>query len=69
MTKQMTTQESKQQAFDQATRAYVPKDTQENDSREQNALRLDTDTTFTPDSRFDFATPNWNDTAYRRRDI
>ena len=62
MTKQMTAQESKQQAFDQATRAYVPQDTQENDSREQNALRLDTDTTFTPDSRFDFATPNWNDT-------
>lgn len=58
----MTAQESKQQAFDHATRAYVPKDTQDNDSREQNALRLDTDTTFTPDSRFDFATPNWNDT-------
>ena len=62
MTKQMTEQESKQQAFDQATRAYVSTDTQENDSREQNALRLDTDTTFTPDNRFDFATPNWNDT-------
>ena len=62
MTKQMTEQNSKQQAFDQATRAYVSTDTQENDSREQNALRLDTDTTFTPDSRFDFATLNWNDT-------
>ena len=38
--------------------------TQDNDSREQNAVRLDTDNTerFTPDSRFDFATPNWNDT-------
>ncbi|MDE0396376.1 MAG: hypothetical protein OXL96_01075 [Candidatus Poribacteria bacterium] len=62
MTEQMTAQESKQQAFDQATLAYVSKDTQENDSREQNALRLDTDNTFTPDSRFEFATPNWNDT-------
>ena len=62
MTKQMTAQDSKQQAFDQATLAYVSTDTQENDSREQNALRLDTNTTFTPDSRFDFVTPNWNDT-------
>lgn len=61
MTKQMTEQQSKQQAFDQATRAYVSTDTQENDSREQNALSLDTETNFTPDSRFDFATPNWND--------
>jgi len=58
----MIEQESKQQAFDQATRAYVSTDTQENAYREQNASRLDTDTTFTPDSRFDFATPNWNDT-------
>ena len=62
MTEQMTAQESKQQAFDQATLAYVSKDTQENDSREQNAWSLDTENTFTPDSRFDFATPNWNDT-------
>ena len=62
MTEQMTAHESKQQAFDQATRAYVSTDTQENVYREQNALRLDTDTNFTPDSRFDFATPNWNDT-------
>jgi len=60
----MTEQESKQQAFDQATRAYVSTNTQENDSREQNALRLDTNNndSFTPDSRFEFATPNWNDT-------
>ena len=62
MTKQMTEQESKQQAFDQATRAYVSTDTQENVHREQNAWRLDTENTFTPDSRFDFAPPNWNDT-------
>lgn len=64
MTEQMTEQESKQQAFDQATRAYVSTNTQENDSREQNALRLDTNNndSFTPDSRFEFATPNWNDT-------
>ena len=66
MTEQMTEQESKQQAFDQATRAYVSTDTQENVYREQNALSLDTENnsdifTFTPDSRFDFATPNWND--------
>ena len=58
----MTEQESQQQAFDQATRAYVSTDTQQNDSREQNALCLDTENTFTPDTRFDFATPNWNDT-------
>ena len=67
MTEQMTEQETKQQAFDQATHAYVSTDTQENVYREQNALRLDTEnntdtSTFTPDSRFDFATPNWNDT-------
>ena len=64
MTKQMTTDESKQQAFDRSTRAYLSTHTQNNDSREQNALRLDTDNTdsFTLDSRFDFATPNWNDT-------
>ena len=58
----MTEQESKQQTFDQATLAYVSTDTQENVYREQNALSLDTETNFTPDSRFDFATPNWNDT-------
>ena len=67
MNEMMTEQETKQQAFDQATRAYVSTDTQENVYREQNALRLDTEnntdtSTFTPDSRFDFATPNWNDT-------
>ena len=64
MTEQMTEQESKNQAFDQATRAYVSTDTQENVYREQNALSLDTENNsdiFTPDSRFDFATPNWND--------
>ena len=64
MTEQMTEQESKQQAFDQATRAYVSTDSQENVYREQNALSLDTENnsdSFTPDSRFDFATPNWND--------
>ena len=57
MTNHKTAHESKQQAFDQATRH-----TQDNDSREQNALRLDTQTSFTPDPRFAFATPNWNDT-------
>ncbi|MDE0686413.1 MAG: hypothetical protein OXI63_26100 [Candidatus Poribacteria bacterium] len=64
MTKQTTAQESKQQAFDQATRAYLSTNTQENVYREQNALRLDTNNndSFTPDSRFEFATPNWNDT-------
>ena len=64
MNEMMQEQESEQQAFDQATRAYVSTDTQENVSREQNALRLDTENSdiFTPDSRFDFATPNWNDT-------
>lgn len=65
MNEMMTEQESKRQAFDQATLAYVSTDAQENVYREQNASRLDTDsenTAFTPDSRFDFATPNWNDT-------
>ena len=67
MNEMMQEQESKQQAFDQATLAYVSTDAQENIYREQNALRLDTEnntdsSTFTPDSRFDFATPNWNDT-------
>ena len=67
MNEKMTEQESQQQAFDQATLAYVSTDAQENVYREQNALRLDTEnntdiSTFTPDSRFHFATPNWNDT-------
>ena len=67
MNEKMTEQETKQQAFDQATHAYVSTHTQENVHREQNALRLDTEnttdtSTFTADSRFDFATPNWNDT-------
>ena len=67
MNEKMTEQESKHQAFDQATLAYVSTDAQENVYREQNALRLDTEhntdtSTFTPDSRFHFATPNWNDT-------
>ena len=67
MNEMMQEQESKQQAFDQATLAYVSTDAQENIYREQNALRLDTEnnpdiSTFTPDSRFDFATPNWHDT-------
>ena len=66
MTEHKTDQESQQQTFDQATLAYVSTDTQENVSREQNAWRLDAENTsdgftFTPDSRFDFATPNWND--------
>ena len=67
MTEKMTEQESKQQAFDRATRAYVSTDAQKNIYREQNASSLDTEnntdiSTFTPDSRFHFATPNWNDT-------
>ena len=67
MTEQMTEQESKHQTFDQATRAYVSTNAQENVYREQNASSLDTEnntdiSTFTPDSRFHFATPNWNDT-------
>ena len=67
MNEMMTEQESQQQAFDQATRAYVSTDAQENVYREQNALSLDTEnntdsSTFTPDSRFEFATPNWHDT-------
>ena len=66
MNEKMTEHESKQQAFDQATLAYVSTDAQQNIYREQNALSLDTENntdsfTFTPDSRFDFATPNWND--------
>ena len=65
MNEKMTEQESQQQAFDQATLAYVSTDAQENIHREQNASSLDPDSetsTFTPDSRFHFAIPNWNDT-------
>ena len=53
MNEMMTEQENQHQAFDQATRAYVSTDAQENIHREQNALRLDTEnnsdiSTFTP---------------------
>ena len=52
MNEMMTEQESQQQAFDQATRAYVSTNAQENIYREQNAWSLDTDSknsTFAPD--------------------
>ena len=69
MNEMIQEQESKQQAFDETTQAYVSKYAMENVSREENALRLDAanneDPLFThqPDSRFAFAVLNWNDTC------
>ena len=64
MNETMTEQESKQQAFDETTQAYVSKYAMENSDREQNALKLDVSNTtdILPDSRWEWATPNWNDT-------
>ena len=64
MNKMMPKQESEQQAFDETTQAYVSKYAMENSDREENALKLDvSNTTDTlPDQRWEWATPNWNDT-------
>ena len=63
MSKMMIEQESKQQTFDETTQAYVPKYAMENSYREENALKLDVSNTtdILPDSRWEWATPNWND--------
>ena len=64
MNEMMIEQQSKQQAFDETTQAYVSKYTMENSDREENALKLDVSNTtdILPDSRWEWATPNWNDT-------
>ena len=64
MNEMMIEQQSKQQAFDDTTQAYVSKDAMENSDREKNALKLDASNTadILPDQRWQWATPNWNDT-------
>ena len=67
MNETMTEQQTKRQAFDATTQAYVSKYAMENSDREENALRLDvsnnTNTVESqPDPRWEWATPNWNDT-------
>ena len=65
MNKMRQEQESKQQAFDETTQAYVSKYTMENSDREENALKLDVSnrgSDILPDPRWEWATPNWNDT-------
>ena len=64
MTEQMTEQQSKQQTFDETTQAYVSKYAMGNNYREENALKLDVSNTadILPDQRWEWATPNWNDT-------
>ena len=64
MNKMIQEQESKQQAFDKTTQAYISKYTMENSDREENALKLDVANTtdILPDQRWEWATPNWNDT-------
>lgn len=67
MNKMMIEQQSKQQTFDETTQAYISKYAMENSDREENALRLDvsnnTNTVESqPDPRWEWATPNWNDT-------
>ena len=57
-------QASKQQTFDETTQAYVSKYAMDNIYREENALKLDASNTadILPDQRWQWATPNWNDT-------
>lgn len=64
MNKIMQKQENKQQAFDETTQAYISKYAMDNNYREENALKLDVSNTtdILPDSRWEWATPNWNDT-------
>ena len=64
MNEMMIELESEQQAFDETTQAYVSKYTMENSDREENALKLDVSNTtdILPDQRWEWATPNWNDT-------
>ena len=68
MNQKMIAPESKQQAFDEATQAYVSKYAMNNDYREENALKLDVSNSgsdsfaFQPDPRWEWATRDWNDT-------
>ena len=65
MNEMMIEQQSKQQAFDETTQAYVSKYAMENSDREENALKLDVSNTVSdilPNQRWEWATPNWNDT-------
>ena len=64
MNEMIQEQESKQQAFDETTQAYVSKYAMENSDKEENALKLDVSNTpdILPDPRWEWATPNWNDT-------
>ena len=53
MNKMMQEQQSKQQAFDETTQAYVSKYAMDNSYREENALKLDVSNTtdILPDQR------------------
>ena len=64
MNKMTQEQQTKQQAFDETTQAYVSKYAMENSYREENALKLDVSNTtdILPHPRWEWATPNWNDT-------
>ena len=65
MNKMTQEQQTKQQAFDETTQAYVSKYAMENSYREENALKLDVSNKVSdilPDPRWEWATPNWNDT-------
>ena len=64
MNEMMIEQQSKQQAFDETTQAYVSKYAMDTSYREENALKLDASNTadILPDQRWQWATPNWNDT-------
>ena len=64
MNEMIQEQQSKQQTFDENTQAYVSKYAMENSDKEENALKLDMSNTpdILPDPRWEWATPNWNDT-------
>ncbi len=60
-------QQTKQQAFDETTQAYVSKYAMDNSYREENALKLDVSNNTNivevqPNPRWEWATPDWNDT-------
>ena len=67
MKKIMIEQQTKQQAFDETTQAYVSKDAMDNSYREENALKLDVSNNTNiveaqSNPRWEWATPDWNDT-------
>ena len=64
MNEMIQEQQSKQQTFDKTTQAYVSKYAMENSDKEENALKLDVSNTpdILSDPRWEWATPNWNDT-------